>query len=165
MADVNLDQLPGFYDGIDFRLVAPNLEQKQWMVMRISSGVEKACDIAKRYHFNRKHLNILAKRRRQGKPVHFGSGRPRVLDLVSHRAIESNISDLTCSNVDDLRAQIKSEYFESLIRRYPQRFQDNAGDEIPIIMARRTHKRYIARLHPGVFPAAPMGPNLEANIN
>jgi hypothetical protein len=47
--------------------------------------------------------------------VQFGSGRPRVLDLISHRAIENYISDLTCSNVDDLRAQIKSEYCESLV--------------------------------------------------
>ena len=101
------DELPGYFLGIDFRNVIPSVAQKQWMVDRIRSGVEKASGIARRYHIKRKFLNVLAKRSRQGIPIREGAGRPRVLDAMSHEAIATNIIDLTCTSTDDLRVEIK----------------------------------------------------------
>jgi hypothetical protein len=153
MDDQNQDELPGYYVGIDFRVVVPNLEQKQWLVSRIIYGVEKAGSIARRYHFKRKVLNLIAKRYRQGIPVHLRAGRPRILDAQSYDSIASNIVDLTCTSVDDLRADIKTEYRASLERRYPNLFADIAGEENALKISRRSLKRYVSRLHPGVFPA------------
>lgn len=41
MEDMNQNELPGFYVGIDLREIAPNLEQKQWMANKIINGVKK----------------------------------------------------------------------------------------------------------------------------
>ena len=81
MEDMNQDELPGFYVGIDFREIAPNLEQKQWMANKIINGVEKAASIARRYHFKRKVLNLVAKRHWQGILIHLKAGRPRIVDI------------------------------------------------------------------------------------
>ena len=146
------DELPGYFLGIDFRNVIPSVAQKQWMVDRIRSGVEKAAGMARRYHIKRKLLNVLAKRSRQGIPIRVAAGRPRVLDTLSHEAIASNIIDLTCTSIDDLRVEIKSEYKSTFERRHPVMFAELAGQEDAVKIARRTLKRYISRLHPGVFP-------------
>ena len=148
------DELPGYFLGIDFRNVIPSVAQKQWMVDRIRSGVEKASGIARRYHIKRKFLNVLAKRSRQGIPIREGAGRPRVLDAMSHEAIATNIIDLICTSTDDLRVEIKSEYKLSFERRHPVLFAELAGQGGAVIIARRTLKRYISRLHPSVFPDA-----------
>ena len=153
MEDQNQDELPGYYVGIDFREVAPNLEQKQWMANRIINGVEKAASIARRYHFKRKFLNLVAKRHRQGIPVHLKAGRPRILDVQSHETIASNIIDLTCTSVDDLKADIKTEYRASFERRHPNLLAEIPDQEIAVKITRRTLKRYITRLHPGIFSA------------
>lgn len=73
----NQDELPWNNAGIGLRLVVPNVEQKQWMVDRIEA-VGKAWGIARRYHSNRKVLNVSAKRSRQGIPIHLSACRPRV---------------------------------------------------------------------------------------
>ena len=152
MEDQNQDELPGYHAGIDFREVAPNLEQKQWMVNRIISGVEKASSIARRYHFNRKVLNLIAKRTRHGIPIRLGAGRPRVLDVQSHETIASNIVDLTCTSIDDLKADIKTGYKSTFERRHPEQFVDLVAEDAVVEVSRRTLKRYVTRLHPGVFP-------------
>ena len=87
------------------------------------TGVEKAASIARRFHFKRKVLNLIAKRHRQGIPVHLGSGRPRIMDVQSHDTIASNIADLTCSSVDDLKVDIKTEYKATLKRHYLNLFE------------------------------------------
>jgi hypothetical protein len=153
MEDQNQDELPGYYVGIDFRNVVPNLEQKQWMVNRILNGVEKAASIARRYHYKRKVLNLMAKRHRQGIPVHVGAGRPRIIDVRSHETIASNIAELSCTSVDDLKADIKTEYRATFQRRHPNLFAEIAEEEDALKISRWSMKRYVARLHPGVFPA------------
>lgn len=153
-------ELPGFFVGIDFKVAVPNVVQKQWMVSRIISGVEKAASIARRYNFRRKTLNVLVKRSRQGIPIHLGAGRPRVLDVLSHENIETNIGDQTCASVDDLRAEIKSEFVSTFERRYPARFAELADQQNEVKMARRSLQRYISRLHPGVFADAIGGQNI-----
>ena len=158
------DELPGYFLGIDFRNVIPSVAQKQWMVDRIRSGVEKAAGIARRYHIKRKLLNVLAKRSRQGIPIRVAAGRPRVLDTLSHEAIASNIIDLTCTSIDDLRVEIKSEYKSTFERRHPVMFAELAGQEDAVKIARRTLKRYISRLHPGVFPDVVGAQNLELQL-
>ena len=131
MEDQNQDELPGYHAGIDFREVAPNLEQKQWMVNRIIIGVEKASSIARRYHFKRKVLNLIAKRTRHGIPIRLGAGRPRVLDV-------ENIVDLTYTSIDDLKADIKTEYKSTFERRHQEQFVDLVTEDAVVEVSRRT---------------------------
>lgn len=157
----NEDELPGYFVGIDFRQVLPSLEQKKWMVNRISNGLGKASEIAKRYNIKRKHLNVLVKRNRQGIPVHFAAGRPRVLDIESHDTIDENIGNQMCLCIEDLKTQIKSEYQLSFTRRYPPLLDHVAEVENDVSVGKRTLRRYVTRLHPGVFPQGLLAPNLD----
>lgn len=148
MAAAALPDLPEVVGDIDFREVAATQEQKLWMVNSIINHIETAASIAKRYHFSRDHLNKMVQRRLKGKAVQFKRGRPRLLDDISQRSIDEKIQNVTCTTLCLLKQSIDTEFKATFARRYPTETDD---DEPEPKMSRRSLKRYIFMLHPGVF--------------
>jgi transposase len=147
-------EIPHAANGIDFGLVHPTLEQKLWMIDRVTTGAEKIGKIAKRYNFNAKHLQTLVARKRQGKTINAGSGRPRILDKQSHSAITVAIENSTCSSIDTLKFYIEDEFQATFTRQYPLKAEQLLLEEKEVHISRRSIKRYILRLHPGAFQVA-----------
>jgi transposase len=145
------NEIPHAANGIDFSLVHPSLDQKLWMIDRVTTGAEKVGKIAKRYNFNAKHLQMLVARKRQGKTINARSGRPRVLDEQSHSAITVAIENSTCSSIDTLKFHIKDEFQATFTRQYPLKAELLLQEEREVHISRRSIKRYISRLHPGAF--------------
>lgn len=139
---------------IDFREVAATREQKLWMVDLIINHSESAASMAKRYHFSRDHLNKMVRRRLKGKVIQFKRGRPRLLDENSEGSIVSKIQNLTCSSINHLKQSIDTE-FKATIARRSTFVQEEIGEDPK--MSRRSLKRYVILLHPGVFPSPDPG--------
>ena len=137
--------------GCDFRLVKATLEQKLWMVEKMIQKLETAGSIAKKYHISRKQVHKMLRRRLKGIPVRLKGGRPRVLDPDSHVAIGALIDNNSCCNIDHLKGAIRTEYKASHSRRYPVIVEEDNVDEDAVKVPLRSLKRYVTRLHPGVF--------------
>lgn len=153
-----------FYDplaGFDFRLVKPSLEQKEWMVCLVIEKVETAATIARMYNFNRKSLHKMVRRKLRGIPVRFKKGRPRVLDGESHDKVNTSIADNTCGDITCLKQSIRTEFVATRSRRFADVVREVEGEEDLTKISRRSLKRYVQRLHPGVFsPAVDIQHNL-----
>ena len=135
----------------DFRLVQPTLEQKCWMSNRVIDQVETASSMAKRFHFKRVHLNILVQRMRKNKNLYLKGGRPRLLDNISHETIRTSINNFDCNSTDQLEESIKHEFRCTLARKYTPVVVEDVETIEDVNLSRRSVKRYIMRLHPGVF--------------
>ena len=153
MADAILPDLPEIAAEIDFRQVAATQEQKLWMVDLIINSTESAASLARRYHFNRNHLNKMVRRRLKGKAIQFKRGRPRLLDDNSQGSITSMIQNVTCSSIIHLKESIGTEFKATLERRSPPIPAGVVDGAEEPKMSRRSLKRYVILLHPGVFPS------------
>ena len=161
MADAALPDIPDAAGEIDFREVAATREQKLWMVDLIINSSESAASLARRYHFSRDHLNKMVQRRLKGKGVQFKRGRPRLLDDDSQSSITSMIQNVTCSSIIHLKQSIGTEFIATMERRRPTIIAEVVDDAEEPEMSRRSLKRYVILLHPGVFPSPlPGEPNM-----
>ena len=161
MEDALSPDLPEIAGEIDFREVAATQEQKLWMVDLIINSTESAASLARRYHFNRNHLNKMVRRRLKGKAIQFKRGRPRLLDDNSQGSITSMIQNVTCSSIFHLEQSIGTEFIATMERRRPTIIAEVVDDAEEPKMSRRSLKRYVILLHPGVFPSPlPGEPNM-----
>lgn len=106
--------------GCDFSILGPMLEQKQLMVSMVLQKIETAASVAKKYSYNRKHLHRLVRRHLQGAPIRLKSGRPRVLDSISHDTITATTRNQLCSSEVALNQSIRDEFKASHIRRHQE---------------------------------------------
>jgi transposase len=158
MADDALpDLLPDVAGEIDFREVPATREQKLWMVDLILNRTESAASLARKYHFSRDHLNKMVKRRLKGKSIQFKRGRPRLLDENSRVSIDSKIRNMTCTSIIELKESIDVEFKATITRRNPVIPADSDDEREEPKMSRRSSRRYIFLLHPGVFPPPALG--------
>ena len=151
MEDAIPPDLPEIAAEIDFREVAATQEQKLWMVDLIINCTESASSLASRYHFSRNHLNKMVRRRLKGKAIQFKRGRPRLLDDNSQGSITS--MNVTCSSIIHLKESIGTEFKATLERRSPPIPAGVVDGAEEPKMSRRSLKRYVILLHPGVFPS------------
>jgi transposase len=160
MAEAFLPELPDVAAGIDFREVPATREQKLWMVNLVVNKTESAASLARRYHFSRKHLNKMVQRRLKGKAIEYKCGRPRLLDDNSRASIHSEILNVTCTSIAQLKQSIDTEFKATKARRSPNIEMASEDETEDRKMSRRSLKRYVFLLHPGVFPI-PAGEELN----
>lgn len=137
--------------GCNFKIAKPTLEQKCWMVQLVISKVETVASLAKRCSFSRKNLHKMVVRHLKGLPLRLKSGRPRVLDVISHEIIGASIQNNACSDRAVLNQSISDEYTATRIRRCPPTVEEIANDGRDVKVPRRSLKRYARRLHPELF--------------
>ena len=137
--------------GCNFGVAKPTLEQKCWMVQLVISKLETVASLAKRCSFSRKNLHKMVVRHVKGLPLRLKSGRPRVLDVISHEIIEASIQNNACSDIEVLNQSINDEYTATRIRRCHPTVEEIAIDGRDVKVPRRSLKRYARRLHPELF--------------
>lgn len=161
MEAAQLPDLPHLVGAIDFREVPATQEQKIWMVNLIINHTESAASLAKKYHYSRDHLNKMVQRRLKGKAIQSKRGRPQLLDQNSQGSINTKIHNAACTSLSHLKQSIDEEFKATFARRYPSIVTESENDELEPKMSRRSLKRYVFMLHPGVFPSPiPEAPNL-----
>jgi hypothetical protein len=152
MAEAFLPELPDVAAGIDFREVPATREKKLWMINLVVNKTESAASLARRYHLSRKHLNKMVQRRLKGKAIESKCGRPRLLDDNSRASIHSEILNVTCTSIAQLKQSIDNEFKPTTARRSPNIDMASEDETEDPKMSRRSLKRFLFLLHPGVFP-------------
>lgn len=144
-------EVPDATVGFDFRELRPTKCQKEYMIERIVKRHESAASIAKRCHINRKYLNILVHRRGKGMSVNRNCGRPRLLDTESCELICASFGDFQSESIPQLKEAIDIEARATYDRRYAPLLNMIENDDIEVSVSKRSFKRYIIQLLPGIF--------------
>jgi hypothetical protein len=102
----------------------------------------------------------MVQRRLKGKAIEYKCGRPRLLDDNSRASIHSEILNVTCTSIAQLKQSIDTEFKATKARRSPNIEMSSEDETEDPKMSRRSLKRYVFLLHPGVFPI-PAGEELN----
>ena len=105
--------------------------------------------IAKKRHFSEVQLYEVVHQKLKGKSIMLNSGKQRHLDECRQRLRCEEIQYVTCISIGRLKQSVDTEFKATSARRYSIKIGD---DEAELEMSRRSFKRYVTLLHPGLFP-------------
>jgi len=125
------------------RFIDLNPFQKRWLANSVISGQDTSSGIARRYGFKANSvLKIVSRMRRSGK-LEGRTGRPRALDEDSHKVIVDAVSNDEINGDGDLRDKICSEYYSTMARKRPNRFEELFDEDKLPKVPKRTVDRYL----------------------
>lgn len=99
-------------ESADFSSKIFSVEERNWLVDRITNNIETASSLAKRYNINRNTLNNYVYRRKKGTILQAGVGRPRLFSQESINLLEGYSQENPKPSIDDFKGRIKEIFKE-----------------------------------------------------
>ena len=150
--DGNYDILYPFpEDGIDLVENPLTPIQKDWIVQKITASEETSNSLAKKLGCKPNYIVTIVSRHRRGIRQTGKRGRPKVLDEISHRKIETVKAAQEPLDIEASKIIINQEYLATMARNYPTKYEKLSSGRKRLRVSRRTRDRYLSTLFVDVF--------------